>query len=65
MDTSVLSSGGKAGHDVDRLRPYSAEVKNEGSYTSTPTICIHGLDRENFTLFSYEVFSNDTIKGSM
>ena len=29
---------------------YSADVKNEWSYTSTPPICLHGVKRENFTL---------------
>jgi hypothetical protein len=26
----------------------SADVRNEWSYTSTPLICLHGLDRENY-----------------
>jgi hypothetical protein len=29
--------------------PVSAKVKNEWSYTSTPPICLHDLDRGNFT----------------
>jgi len=31
----------------------SAKVKNECSYITTPlhTICLHGLERENFTLY--------------
>jgi hypothetical protein len=28
----------------------SAKVKNEWSYTSTPLICLHDVDRENITL---------------
>ena len=33
--------------------PSSAKAKNECSYTATPlhTICLHGLERENFTLY--------------
>ena len=27
------------------------KVKNEWSYTSTPPIRLHGLDRENFTFY--------------
>jgi hypothetical protein len=27
----------------------SAEIKNEWSYTSAPSICLHGVDRDNFT----------------
>ena len=36
---------------VDHHLPSSAEVKNERSYTSTPPICLHGTDRDNFTFF--------------
>jgi len=33
--------------------PYIAEVKNEWSYTSTHSICLHGVDKETlaFNLF--------------
>ena len=34
--------------EVNHSPPSSAEVKNKWSYTSTPPICIHGVDRENF-----------------
>jgi hypothetical protein len=30
----------------------SAEVKNEWSYTSTPSICIHGIVRNTFSYFA-------------
>lgn len=33
--------------EVDHSYPYSPTVKNECSSTSTPPICLHGLDREN------------------
>ena len=33
------------GHDVDHSSLSSAEVKNEWSYTSAPSICIHRIDR--------------------
>jgi hypothetical protein len=32
-------------------------VKNEWSYTSTPPICLHGLDREDFTCFNHKMSS--------
>jgi len=37
-----------SGHDVDHSPP-STEIKNEWSYTSTPPVCIDGLNREIFT----------------
>ena len=37
------------GHDVDHSSLSSAEVKNEWSYTSAPSICIHGIDLNYFT----------------
>ena len=33
---------------VNHSPPSSAEVKNGWSYTSTPTVCFHGMDKENF-----------------
>jgi len=29
--------------------PSSAEVMTEWSYTSTPPLCLHGMDRKTFT----------------
>jgi len=40
------------GRDVDNTPPSSAEIKNEWSYTSTPLICHHGADGDNFA-FTY------------
>jgi hypothetical protein len=36
--------------EVNRPYPYSAEVKNEWSYTSIPAVCLHGVERNNFAL---------------
>jgi hypothetical protein len=33
--------------------PLYAEVQKEGSCTSTPSICLHGVDRDNFTLLYF------------
>jgi hypothetical protein len=41
-----------AGAEVNPSPPATTEVKNERSYTSTPFICLQGVDRENFTLTS-------------
>jgi hypothetical protein len=38
--------------EVDHSTPSGAEVKKEWSYTSTPPIHLHGVDRENF-IFNY------------
>ena len=35
--------------DVYHSRLSNTEVKNEWSYTSTPSVCLHGVDRGNFT----------------
>lgn len=32
--------------DVDHSPPFSAEFKNEWSYTSAPYICFYGVDRD-------------------
>jgi hypothetical protein len=39
----MFFSGGKA-------PPYSTDVKNEWSYTPSPPICLHGVDRNTFTV---------------
>ena len=38
------------GHKPDDLPPYSGEVKNQWRCISTPTICLHGTDRNKFTV---------------
>jgi len=40
------------GRDVDHTPLSSAEVKNEWSYTSSPLICHHGVEWDNFA-FTY------------
>ena len=39
-----------SGHEADHLPPLSGEVKNERSYTSSPPICLHSMQRESFIL---------------
>jgi hypothetical protein len=40
--------GKRSGALINHSPPSSAEVKNEWSYTSRPSICLHGVDREKF-----------------
>jgi len=37
------------------VKPSSAEVKNGWSYTSTPPVCLNGVDRANFAHFLIEI----------
>lgn len=46
------------GHEGDHSPPFGAEVKNEYSYTSTLAICLHGVDRDNFTFYLYLLYSS-------
>jgi hypothetical protein len=53
MGTGALSPGTKRlGHEVKHSSPSNAEVKHEGSYTSSPPIRLHGVDIESFTSLS-------------
>jgi hypothetical protein len=38
------------GSEADHSPPFRTEVKNVWSHTSTPHICCHGVERDNFTL---------------
>ena len=41
------------GHDVQHSRRSSAEVKNQWSYTSIPSVYIHEVDRDNFAFTTF------------
>jgi len=41
------------GHEAIHLPPSHFNIKNEWSYTSTPSICCHGTDRGDFTFNLY------------
>jgi len=43
-------------HDVDYSPPSNTKVKKKWSYTFTSSICLHGMDRDNFS-FSNVQFS--------
>jgi hypothetical protein len=38
------------GREDNHISPSTTEVKNEWSYTSTPHICLHGVDRKKLYL---------------
>lgn len=44
---------------VNDSPPFSADVKNEWGYTSSPRICFHGVDKETTfnrkTAFTYAI----------
>jgi hypothetical protein len=40
---------------VDHSPPSITKVKTEWSYTSVPPICLHRVDRDNFTFFAFIV----------
>jgi len=39
------------GCEVDHSPRTSADVNKECSYTGTPSVCLHDVDKENFTAF--------------
>ena len=41
--------------EVNCSPPSSAKIKNEWSYTSTPSLCLHGMDRDCFAFLPYTV----------
>jgi len=40
----VYPGANRQENDVDNSHSYSGEVKNDWSYTSTPSICLHSVD---------------------
>jgi hypothetical protein len=55
MDTKDSFPGAKQlGSEINHSLPSGAEVKNEQSYTSTPSICLHGTDKEHFIVSFYD-----------
>ena len=48
----------RPGCEYDHLPPSSTEVKNKWSYTSSPTICFHNLDRYSI---AYATFYCDSM----
>jgi len=48
---SSFSGVKRLAREVNHSRPSSAEVKKEESYTSTPPICLHGVDRDSSAFY--------------
>jgi len=40
----------RPGRDADHLPPYSAKIKNEWLCTSSPHLCVHDVERNDFSL---------------
>ena len=51
----IFPEGNRMGHESDHSPPSSNKFKNEWSYTSAPPICLHRVDRDNFTFFAFIV----------
>jgi hypothetical protein len=51
MGTAVFPGAKRPARRVDHSLPFSAEVNDEWIYTSTPSICLNGVDRESFIFF--------------
>jgi hypothetical protein len=41
----------RPGCEADHSPPSNTEIENEWSCTSTPPVCLHGVDRDSFTFF--------------
>jgi hypothetical protein len=53
IGTGVLPGLKLLERDTDHSPPSSSQVKNEWSCTSTPPICPHCMDRDEFNLYTY------------
>jgi len=40
---------------TETIKPFSAEVKNEWTYDSIPSSCLHGEYREKSSFFSFKL----------
>jgi hypothetical protein len=54
----------RLGREVDHSPSYSAEAKNEWSYTSTGPTYLRGLKRENFAFIILQLYGQNTFKSS-
>lgn len=51
MGTGFFLGLKRPGCDVDHSSLPSAEVKDKWSYTSASHVCLHGVERDDFTIF--------------
>ena len=59
VGTRVHSWVKQPSHGVYHSVPSIVEVKNEWSWTSTPLVYLHGVDRESFTYTSQRIFRSN------
>jgi hypothetical protein len=63
MSTRIPSLGVKQmGREFDHLTPSTTKVKHEWNSTSSPPICLHGIDRNNLTFHRYFVHSTNSVQ---
>ena len=56
--TGVLCRVRRQGPEAGHSPASSAEVENQWSYTSTPPVCLHGVDRDSLTFtFTFSLFN--------
>jgi hypothetical protein len=48
------------GHEVNLSHPSGAKVKKEWSYTSTPPVSLHGMERNNLTIYQLQQLVSKT-----
>jgi hypothetical protein len=51
----------RPGHQVDHSPPSSTVVKSEWSYTSTPHIYLHRMNRDNYTFCTFTTGCNTSV----
>jgi len=56
FDTYKSTNFKQLGCEVNHPPPSSAKVKNEWSYTSTPPVCLHGVERKKAYFLSLTNF---------
>ena len=57
LSTQRTSKATRQGSETDHSAASGAEVKNVWSYISTPSIRLHGVPWNNFTVFTIATFS--------
>jgi len=62
MGTGALNRGKAAGGEINHLIPPSAEINNEWTYTSNPSIRLHAVDET--LLLCTRVISNNIVRAS-
>jgi len=48
-------------HEAGLSPSFSAEVKNEWKYTSTPSVCLHSMHKDNITIVPFTISYYKTV----